>query len=461
MTTIFSLLECTRYQEIKRLAKVQTQTALESVFAEYSSLLWKNYQLLGCTQTQLEAKVTEYGNFRYDAKTKRTNFLLFQVKKAELVEYTLLTDGEGKAFMHEVSDYMQKHIVYEAAKKIWNQYEVVRKMKEDSSMNLSDIDTALKQLEEAKTEEAKSEKITSTGTAKKKENSDTNILEVIKNIQKNGVLNLVLKDTKDLSEQKLSLGQSVSHRTLAKGNQSMEETDWIDKIWLQQYLLLTFSNFCDEKEDRSLSYEVEYLIGGKETDIANLKIVVTELLAIREAANFLYLLSDVKKVEQAGAMALMLAGISANPILVEVIKTAILTAWAFGESILDVRALLQNKRVPFLKNETLWTLELENIEELTTDDTTAKESELGLSYQDYLGILLLFQKDQRLAMRGMDVQEAALRKEYKDIQMDQMVVRAVMKVTYTYAPVFFAIDTLCRGYRWKYEVTAVENFGYY
>ena len=150
MTTVFRLLECTRYQEIKRLAGLQTQTALESVFAEYSSFLWKNYQLLGCQQTQLEATVKDYGNARYAPLTKRNNFLLFQVKDTELLEYTLLTDGEGKAFIHEVSDYMKKHILYETAKKIWNQYEVVRKIKEDSSMDLSDIDTALKELEEAK-----------------------------------------------------------------------------------------------------------------------------------------------------------------------------------------------------------------------------------------------------------------------------------------------------------------------
>lgn len=462
MTTVFRLLECTRYQEIKRLAGLQTQTALESVFAEYSSFLWKNYQLLGCHQTQLEATVKDYGNARYAPLTKRNNFLLFQVKDTELLEYTLLTDGEGKAFMHEVSDYMKKHILYETAKKIWNQYEVVRKIKEDSSMDLSDIDTALKELEEANTQENKAEKPNSIGSAKKKDDSDTNILEVIKKIQKNGILELVLEDTGQLSEQQISLGQAVSGRKLDHGNQMVEDTDWMDKIWLQQYFLLFFSNFCEQKEDHSLSYEIEYLIGGKETDMKNLKIVVTELLAIREAANFVYLLSDVKKVEQAGAMALALAGVSANPILIEVIKTAILTAWAFGESILDVRALLQNKRVPFLKNESLWTLQLENIGKLTTEYMTAKESDIGLSYEEYLGILLLFQKDQRSAMRGMDIQEAALKKQYnEEIKMDQMLIRAKMKITYTYAPLFSSMDVSSRGYRWKYEVVTVENFGYY
>ena len=93
---------------------------------------------------------------------------------------------------------------------------------------------------------------------------------------------------------------------------------------------------------------------------------------------------------------------------------------------------------------------------------TAKESNIGLSYEDYLGLLLLFQKDQRSAMRGMDVQEAALKKQYKEeIKMDQMVIRAKMKITYVYAPLFSSMDVLSGRHRWKYEVITVENFGYY
>lgn len=465
MTTLFAFLEFTRFYEIRRLAGLQTQTALESVFADYSSYLWENYQLLGCKNAEVQVKLKEYGNSHYDRFTKRNNFLLFQAKKADVKEYTLITDGKGSAYMHEVSDYMKKHILYETAKKIFNRYEAVKQLKENSSMDLNDIDTALKQLEEK--ESSSSEEENSVGTSKsanqKKETIGKNILETVKKLQKNGVLELVLKDTDHLSEKKLSLREAVSGRKLKMGNQEIEETDWMDKIWLQQYFLMVMSNFCEIKDQRSMDYEMEYLIGGKANDHENLKVVATELLAIREAANFLYLLSDTQKIKEAEAAALVLAGASANPLLIETIKIAMLTAWAFGESILDVRALLQNKKIPLLKNADLWTLEFENIGELTKGYMVAKESSSGLVYEDYLGILLFFQGESKLAMRGMDVQEATLQSLYHDenIQFDQIMVRAEIEMVYTYEPVFCSFNTINWFKRWRYEVRTVKNFGYY
>ena len=48
----------------------------------------------------------------------------------------------------------------------------------------------------------------------------------------------------------------------------------------------------------------------------NLRVVAEKLLLIREAANFLYLLSNPEMVSKAEGMALLLAGASANPIVV-------------------------------------------------------------------------------------------------------------------------------------------------
>lgn len=467
MTTLFAFLEFTRFYEIRRLAGLQTQTALESVFADYSSYLWENYQLLGCQNSDIDLKLKEYGNSRYDRFTKRNNFLLFQTKKVSIKEYTLITDGKGSAYMHEVSDYMKKHILYETAKKIFNQYEAIKQLKESSSMDLGDIDSALEQLELENKGTSSAEERSSVGTSKsankKMENIGKNLLETVKKMQKNGVLELVLEDTDGLSEKKLSLTEVVSGRTLEMGNQEIQETDWLDKIWLQQYFLMVMSNFCEIKEQRSMDYEMEYLIGGKANDYENLKVVAAELLAIREAANFIYLLSDTQKVEEARTAALLLVGASANPLLIETIKIGILTAWAFGESILDVRALLQNKKIPLLKNADLWTLKLESIGELTKGYMLAKESSRGLAYEDYLGILLLFQGESKLAMRGMDVQEKTLQGLYHDenIRFDQILIRAEIEMVYTYEPVFFSLNTINWFKKWRYDVTTVENFGYY
>ncbi len=473
MTTIFSFLEMSRFQELKRLGELQTEIALESVFANYSSYLWENYHLLGCNLSQMESIMTEVGNGRYDKNTERTNLLLFQVQDVEVQEYTLLTDGNGAAYIHAVAGYMEEHILYETAKEIFSQYEAINDLKKSSTLDMSNIDKALEEMKKVEVSEGESnqeiEKSVdntrrgkSIGSSKKQEVSFSNPLEEIKQVQEAGILELVLEDTSGLSDGSFSLSEAVSNRRLATGNSHIEETDWLDKVWLQQYLLMYMSNFCNNKEGHSLSYEMEYLIGGKDNDCDNLKVVVTELLGIREMANFLYLMSDVKKVGEARALATALVGVSGNPLLIEVVTTGLLTAWAFGESILDVRSLLQNKHVPLIKNASLWTLELENIGEISQGYLTAKEGEWGLSYENYLAMLLLFQSEKILAKRGMDMQEATLKQLYgNDIQLDQFMISAHVRVTYIYSAVFSSLEQITTDMNWTYQVSSVSSFGYY
>ena len=392
---------------------------------------------------------------------------MFQVEDVCIQAHTRLTDGNGTAYMHAVSNYMEHHLLYDTAKEIFNQYEVVKYIKENSGWDIWKIDDALEQLHFAKentsienSEEKEHKESSAVGSSKIVEQQKNNPLEVIKQLQKHGILELVLKDTESISKQKIALENAVSNRTLESGNQTLEETQWMDNLFLQQYLLHHSSNFCDKKEEHALFYEAEYLIGGKEYDYQNLKIVAEELMLIREATNLLYLMSDMEKVEEAQVLATALVGISGNPVLIEAVKAGILTAWAFGESILDVRALLQKKQIPLLKNKNLWTLDLTHISALSDGYMTAKESEQGLSYEDYLGILCLFQSEHRLAMRGMDVQELTLQTQYQNPQffLDQLVINVNVKVNYEYEPIFY---TFLYGFeRWNPTLSIVQSYGY-
>lgn len=481
MTTLFSFLECSRYHDLKRLAVLQTESAIESAFANYSSYLWDYYHLLGCNLSQMEPVITEIGNSRYDETTGRSNLLLFTINNINIQAHTRLTDGEGTAYIHAISKYMKTHILYDAAKEIFNRYEAVKNIKENSMWDILNMDVALEQLNTAKEQIQKqdttienadvqnSEDIedskemsdaVAVGSSKESDGQIINPLEVMKQLQKNGILELVLEDTANLSEKQILLENAVSNRKLIAGNQEIEETEWIDTIFLQQYLLDVMSNFCEKKDGHSLFYEAEYLIGGMEYDYENLKVVAAELMLIREAANFLYLMSDTEKVEEAGALAATLVGISGNTILIEAVKVGILTAWAFGESILDVRALLQNKRIPLLKNKNIWTLELDNIEELSKGYMTAKEGEQGLCYEEYLGILLLFQSEKKLAMRGMDMQEITLQELYQNpnLYLDEFITNVEIKAVYEYRPIFYSFYDIFQ--RWDYAITVVQNYGY-
>ena len=58
------------------------------------------------------------------------------------------------------------------------------------------------------------------------------------------------------------------------------------KLLFHEYILKKFGNAVEEeKEKRSLAYEVEYLLEGKTSDQENLEAVLNKLLLIRMGLN--------------------------------------------------------------------------------------------------------------------------------------------------------------------------------
>ena len=223
------------------------------------------------------------------------------------------------------------------------------------------------------------------------------------------------------------------------------------------------SNFAEEKENCALSYEIEHLLGQKSSDIENLKVTANKLLAVREAANFLYLLSNSVCMAQAEAVATLFVGVTANPLLIQAVKIGLLTAWALAESILDVRAILEGKRIALLKSEESWTIALENLGEISKEFLMAKESKWGLDYEDYLGILLLMEQENSLAMNTMNLQEATIRQNYAEdsFGIDTLITQANVKVRYSYKPIFPFLQVINADNRWEYNLSAEACYEYY
>ena len=453
--TVFALLEATRLQEIRRFAGLRTEAAIESLFANYNRYLWQEYRLLGMNGTQADEVLDKVTNVSVEGN----NLLRMKEEEKEISGYTYITDGNGSVFIQSVSTYIQENLVYEIGKQLYSQYESIKDIMDTSEMDISDIGEALDGIENAD----KLEKSSSFGTSGKKSDAK-GILETAKSLQNVGILELVVEDTDKLSDKEEDFSNGLLKRTLQKGEAAIADSiSSTDKVLFTQYLQTYLSNFQDVQENRALSYELEYLLGRKNSDIKNLKAVANKLLAIREAANFVYLLSNPTKMMQAEALATSLAGVSLNPALIQVVKIGLLTAWAFAESILDVRALLAGRKVALVKSEATWTIGLENMYELTNDFAMAKESEWGLDYQNYLGILLLLENEETLAMHTMNLQEATIRKNSQDTSfgMDTLMVQASLDILYSYQPVFPFLRLIDAEERWERKITSTRMYGYY
>lgn len=450
---LFALLEGSRFQEMRRFALLQTESALESTFANYNRCLWEQYRLLGADSNSMYEILERNANGRVG---KGTNFLRLETKEVQIEEDTRLTDGNGNVYIASVASYMKENFVYEAAKEVYSQYLAIKSILEASPMDKTSVKDALEEIE----------KLGESNLLKKMTRSTDvkGILETAKYWMEIGVLDLVVMDIDELSHAKEDSQGGVLDRILEKGQNPAKYTiTWTERMLLQQYLLTYMSCFTNKKENHAFSYELEYLVGKRHSDIENLKITVTKLLAIREMVNYLYLISDSVRVSQAEAMALLFVGGTGNPMLIEAVKIGLLTAWAFGESILDVRALLEGKKISILKNKENWTLELEQIHMLSDKNFMAKESVWGLGYEDYVGILLLFEEEQVLAMHTMNLQEKTIRNlsENQFFCMDEISVRAKTQIKYSYKPIFPFLRVIDAEQRWEYAVGAEAEYGYY
>lgn len=256
-------------------------------------------------------------------------------------------------------------------------------------------------------------------------------LDHLEDLLDRDLLSLVLPEGVAVSDRRVSLSKNPSSRN--KGakdagakNIGMKEAvgaveDSINLQLVNEYIFLYFDSFVKKSgeaglpENRPLSYEQEYILSGKATDRENLKSTAEELLAVRGASNLLYLLSSPEKKSKADALA---ASVSAGSAPVQIVLSFfILSLWAFGESVLDLRTLLDGGKVPIWKDERSWRLGIEELLSLEFLNDRPSGSERGYQYEDYMRILFLMENRNRKNFRILDLVEWNVRLRQKDFSV--------------------------------------------
>ena len=495
---LFTLLEVARYREFEKVLPMNSEAVLESVFADYCSPLWEDYRILGvCVEdaegsfslSQKEAEIRNLTAYNLGSKGKNPlapgmSLLTAEMTDAEFAPYRLLTDQNGKAFSQVVCAYMKKNMAYEMAKSVYNNYESVKEVSKDCADTDESINEAMDALEHpekyeeqgenpASASNQKSSSVRSQKTAlkgasrksesEKDESEEENILTTVAESKKKGVLSLVLPESARISDKSVNLADMVSHRKLEAGTMKpVTSDDWYQQVLFNQYLINYLSSYTNPGDNRGLSYEIEYVLGGKESDSENLKIVAGELLALREPLNLASLAVSPEKQEEAMALALTLAGMSANPFVIEAVKYGILAAWAFAESVLDVRTLLSGGKISLIKSEADWTSNVHALPELLSGWSVAKDCPQGLDYGQYLAMLLLFHGETELAMRTMDIQETTVRKQegYENFRMDHVLCETKLTATYEFKPVFLGFVSLLGNRSGRFCIQTNSQYSY-
>lgn len=177
------------------------------------------------------------------------------------------------------------------------------------------------------------------------------------------LLKLVIPKGVKLSEKRVRAGQNGPSKE--QSEEKTESNGLAAQLLVNEYILLYFDSFLKKSEsreelaDQALDYEQEYLLCGKGSDRDNLAKTVEQLLMIRAAMNLLYLLNAADKKAQADGLAAAVSGGNAAAGLI--IGFLILSLWALGEAVWDVRGLLDGGKTGFWKTDSTWHLSLDGL----------------------------------------------------------------------------------------------------
>ena len=415
LSFVSGILEVAVIHTSKNLSRLEADRAVFSIFGEYQKKLIEDYHIFA-----LEGSYGT-GTFREDNLIGRMHYYGTGNTEYEIKGIQYLTDDSGQAFREQVLAYMEqasgvsfiRDFTGMAAQ--WEEQSIQgQELTEQEEGALDEFRELKNSVENGQYEEDGSAE---DGTIQEQVQDPFASFE---QIEKSGLLSLVLPEEMEVSGLRISPEEQVSRRTLRTGRGTFpmrKEINGIEeRILFLEYILDQFQNAESdaadqgiasgesEDQERSLMYETEYIIAGKETDKENLESVLTKLFFIRTALNYTSLLNDSSRQSEAAALATVLSAAVLMPELAEGLKQLVLVVWAAGESVVDIRTLLSGRRTPLVKSQDNWQLPLSGLLTLgsSAEQLSAVDHEDGISYQEYLKVLLFMEDQNEVTMRTLD-----------------------------------------------------------
>ena len=422
LSLVFTLIEGARISAVRMKFECVADIGMNSVLAEYNRELLEQYDLLfvdmsyggsyadiGNTEAHLKRYIQknlrpETGNYAYGSIK---DFLAMNVDSVHIGQYSVASDNQGDVLKRQITDYMSDYPIGAILEKI----NVGVSELERYGLDTRDIDG------ERRGYEARIEEI-GLPTQEVEEGVFEEVpldnpADIANATRSSGVLNLVLDDPSHVSSVKVNLNDYISHRSRMGGTGMCAEAAAVsgepNELVFQAYLFNKCGYYGHEKDGSLLKYQIEYILAGRDTDWQNLEQVAKRLLRWREAANVIYILTDSAKIAEAEAMALALTAVCLCPELAEPVKYTILFAWAYAESLQDVKTLLDGGRVPIYKTASDWKTGIDSIKNVRgslEEDGNGR----GLNYQEYLQIMLFLQNNVTKTFHAMDIMEMDIRR---------------------------------------------------
>lgn len=393
----------------------------------------------------------------------RVSFFNSRVSSVELGNFCLATDAQGNEFYKQAIQYEKNRLGIDLLEKLVEETTQGEKsIKEGES--LAEEETA-QQETIARLEEENKE---TENAFSQDDFSEDNPLNDMEDCKASGILSLILGD-KTISGKQIDLEKMPSKRELLTGSGKKEADSFFgaieDRLLFGEYILEKFHHALSEETGPGLSYEVEYILIGKKSDKKNLEGVLNRLLLFREGVNYLYLHSDNGKVKEAEVLATALVGFTGLPPVITAMRELLLLGWAYAESIMDLRNLMNGGTLALVKTSENWQIGLENIGNLVSEKSQKREEKGGLTYEGYLRLLLGMKSGNAKKMAALDLIETNLRQEdgMNGFRIDCCFSKCSYKMTYEAEPLFLGIpiaEGMLKSKDGKYYFSTEGSIGY-
>ncbi len=292
-------------------------------------------------------------------------------------------------------------------------------------------------------------------------NSLKELLEKLKQLDQQGILMLLLQDSEistrsweeaDLPS-KLSREEKRRSSGFAKADYSFGE-----KLLLTEYALSNCGCYT-ERKGGGMQYELEYILCGGRTDKDALENTASRIMLLRTCFNVLFLVADEQKMTEIQAAAAALCAALQLPIPLDLASGLILALWAIVEAVADLRSLMKGGTVPVIKTAADWKMSVISLENAAGE---TGGSRLGLSYEDYLRLMLWLESGETFSYRLMDVLQLRMREQNAEFLCREYMVYAAFDLTVTAEYLYLPFPTTKRltgaGERRTYSLSAAWGY---
>ena len=424
LTFLCSLLESVRIRMARTYYQMALASAAESVGAGYCRELFEEYGLLFYWPREegVVGEAEEYLSYYTEANQglgqRAVN--LYRLSSGQISARNIVRAGDRGARSLRLQ--MVEAVGYEEAGNLMavlqgrtgllEQGEQLREELEQAQTVFESTDWAQHRVETVRLPEEESAGIPEEKEwiEEMKKALDGSLLEKLRRLLRSPWLAMVLPDNTSVSSLSVNPEWLDVGFPAEGGFEPVLSSVFLEQVIVDEYVLQNTASFLEPRGESGLSYEMEYVLCGKDSDEDNLNEAVRKLLLLREGLNLLWLTQDPYSLQQAAALANTVVGWTMIPALVECAKLVILSGWAYAESVVDVRRLLSGETIPFTKSSETWEVTMERIPLLLTGGSweyTASDS--GLAYRDYFRILLLSQSEQVTVTRMAGIIQQRMR----------------------------------------------------